>query len=321
MLLGTTAAIFSQALAQEAAPEKPLKGTYTYKTVGGLELKCDVFRCPSAQSQPAILWMHGGALMMASRGLLPPRVQLERYLKTGLTFVSIDYRLAPETKLPAIVADVEDAYAWLRAKGPALFNIDPDRIAVMGMSAGAYLAQVAGFRLKPRPKAVISFYGYGDITGAWLTQPNPGFNGTAPVDKDRAHAGITGSALEASLHSGDNGRSDFTNYCRQNGIWTQQVSGHNPMTDKAWFAPYEPHHHVTEDYPPTVLLHGEKDTDVPFAQSATMDRLLTEHQVDHVFVTNPNWGHAFDYGKDDPAIPQAFDRVLDFLKTHLARGV
>ena len=50
--------------------------------------------------------------------------------------VSIDYRLAPETKLPAIVEDVQDACRWVRERGPKLFRIAPERLAVMGGSAG-----------------------------------------------------------------------------------------------------------------------------------------------------------------------------------------
>ncbi len=73
------------------------------------------------------MWIHGGALIMGSREGLPA-YQLERYLAAGLTVVSIDYRLAPETKMPAIIEDVRDAYAWILREGPALFGLDGDRV-------------------------------------------------------------------------------------------------------------------------------------------------------------------------------------------------
>lgn len=82
---------------------------------------------------------------------------------------------------------------------------------------------------------------------------------------------------------------------------------------------YEPRRNVTADYPPTLLLHGERDTDVPFEQSVLMARTLADHHVAHALVSNPSWGHAFDYAKGDPAIQQAFDRVLEFLEMRLKR--
>ena len=97
--------------------------------------------------------------------------QAEKYLNAGYTIISIDYRLAPHTKLQQIIEDLEDAYRWVRADGPKLFRIDPNRIAVVGHSAGGYLALMAGFVLKPRPKALVSFYGYGDIAGEWYRRP------------------------------------------------------------------------------------------------------------------------------------------------------
>src|ERR1700736_1736422 len=145
---------------------QPAKQTYTYKVVGDCAIQADVYRAPGDSVHPAILWIHGGALIMGNREGLRFE-QLEKYLKAGYTVVSIDYRLAPETKLDAIIEDVQDAYRWLREKGPGLFGIEPGRVAVIGHSAGGYLTLMAGFRLHPRPKALVAFYGYGDIAGKW----------------------------------------------------------------------------------------------------------------------------------------------------------
>jgi len=86
------------------------------------------------------------------------------------TIISIDYRLAPQAKLSQILQDLDDAYRWVRGEGPKLFRIDPNRIAVVGHSAGGYLALTSGFRLNPRPTAVVSFYGYGDIAAEWYSR-------------------------------------------------------------------------------------------------------------------------------------------------------
>jgi acetyl esterase/lipase len=79
--------------------------------------------------------------------------------------VAIDYRLAPEAKLPAIVDDLRDAAAWIREQGPARFGIASERLAVAGHAAGGYLTLLSGHAVEPRPRALVSFYGYGDIAG------------------------------------------------------------------------------------------------------------------------------------------------------------
>jgi len=84
--------------------------------------------------------------------------------------VAIDYRLAPETKLPGILEEVQDAYGWLRKTATEL-RIDPTRIGIVGNSAGGYLALMAGFALDPRPPVIVAFYGYGDVAGTWYSQP------------------------------------------------------------------------------------------------------------------------------------------------------
>ncbi len=118
--------------------------------------------------------------------------QVELYLTAGYTVVSIDYRLAPETKLQAIFEDVRDAYDWVISQGPELFNVDPDRLAVIGHSAGGYLTLMAGFLFHPRPKALVSFYGYGDILGDWYSRPDPYYNLEPALAPETACKGVGG---------------------------------------------------------------------------------------------------------------------------------
>jgi acetyl esterase/lipase len=149
------------------------KTTYVYKTTKDCDIRAEVYR-PSAVSSrtPVIVYIHGGALMMGSRTNINGQ-QLNAYIRAGYTVVSIDYRLAPEAKLPVIIEDLRDAFRWVRETAPRLFPIDPQRIAVVGHSAGGYLTLMSGFSVSPRPKALVSFYGYGDISADWIARPDP----------------------------------------------------------------------------------------------------------------------------------------------------
>ena len=145
--------------------------TFVYKSVDDTVIKADVYRLAGQERRPVIIWIHGGALIFGNRGMLPPD-ERDEFLKAGYVLVAIDYRLAPETKLTEILKDVDDAYKWVQDKGPALFHVDPQHVAVIGQSAGAYLALMAGIRGRPSPKAIVSFYGYGNISGDWYSRPS-----------------------------------------------------------------------------------------------------------------------------------------------------
>ena len=135
--------------------------TYTFKTIGGCSIQADIHVPPTDGSHPVLVWIHGGALIMGSRQHLPDR-QRKAYLDAGYAVVTVDYRLAPETTLPAIVEDLRDAFRWVHTSGPSLFDADPNRLAAVGHSAGGYLTLMSGFSVDPRPRALVAFYGYGD---------------------------------------------------------------------------------------------------------------------------------------------------------------
>jgi acetyl esterase/lipase len=93
---------------------------------------------------PAVLWIHGGGLVLGS-----PQMEafgtgrLARDL--GVVTVSPDYRLAPEHPFPAALDDCMATLRWMRANADGL-GIDPDRIAVMGASAGGGLSAAVAQR-------------------------------------------------------------------------------------------------------------------------------------------------------------------------------
>ena len=290
--------------------------TAIYKSVGGLQIRADVHLPDGDGPHPTIVFVHGGALIRGGRAWIEP-LQRDRYVEDGFAVVSIDYRLAPETKLPAIASDVDDAFVWLRGEGGERYQLDPDRLAVMGQSGGGYLALLAGQRVRPRPRAVVSLYGYGDIAGEWLSRPDPFYRQQPLISESDAYMAVGADPVSAVSESANEGRGRYYRYCRQQGMWQQAVVGRTPAHAPGMFARYCPVLNVTGDYPPTFLLHGDRDTDVPHEQSEMMAAALSEAGVEHEFVTIADGGHALDYEPDRPDVADALARIRDFLGRHL----
>lgn len=313
LAFGLTASGVAQAGEGDAKPM-----TYTYKTVGDLPIKADVFRRPGDEVRPVIVWIHGGALITGNRG--GPNVeQRRRYLDAGYVIVSIDYRLAPETKMKGIIEDVRDAIHWVRERGPELYRVDPRRLAVVGHSAGGYLTLMAGFVVEPRPQALVAFYGYGDVDGDWLAKPYGFYRETRPLfTREEAYQAI---GAKETTNGGVKGRGNFYTYCRQNGLCPQEVVGFDPAKQPREFDRYCPIRNVTKDYPPTLLLHGDKDTDVPYAKSVDMAAELKRVGVVYEFISVANGGHGFDAkGMKDADVSAAFERIEMFLDQHVGKA-
>jgi len=294
--------------------DAPRRTTLVYKRVGSLEIQADVHRPAGNAVCPVVLWIHGGALIMGDRGGVDRRLRAP-LLKAGYAIVSIDYRLAPETKLPQIIEDLRDAYLWLYEQGPKLFQVDTSRIAVAGGSAGGYLTLMTGFCVKPRPAALVSLWGYGDLAGDWYTKPSEFYRKQPLVSKEEAWKGVSGPPVTTRAR-GDKGPGRFYLYCRQQGLWTTNVAGIDPRTQDAALTPYCPVRNVTREYPPTILIHGTNDTDVPFEQSTEMDKELARAGVDHKLIAIPNAGHGVGDGAPK-LVASAFEQALAFIEHHV----
>jgi acetyl esterase/lipase len=233
--------------------------------------------------------------------------------------VSIDYRLAPETKLPAILDDLRDSQRWIREHARSELQVDPDRLAVVGHSAGGYLALASGYLFDPLPRAIVSFYGYGYIAGDWYAKPDPHYRKQPLVSREAALSAVGSATI--SNGAGLGGRGQFYLYCRQNGLWPKEVVGLDPAADPGAFDRYCPVRNVTAGYPPTILLHGDQDTDVPHDQSAQMARELERKKIEHKLVTLEGRGHGFDSRiLTDKSASDAFDVALRFLESHTRPG-
>ncbi len=319
MIVLAMAAVVVVGIGQARADEPAFnKQTYTYKTAGEVQVQADVYRAADTRIRPVVVWLHGGALIVGSRTSVP-RGLLDLCRAEGFMLVSLDYRLAPEVKLPAIIEDVEDAFRWLRSQGPKLFHADPERVVVAGGSAGGYLTLMTGFRVRPRPTALVAYWGYGDVDGDWYTKPSDYYRTqVALVSRDEAYQAVGGK-----VHTGTEGgtaaqkaRGRYYHYLRQHGLWTREVTGFDPEKDRRALDPYCPVRNVTADYPPALLVHGTKDDDVPYEQSAAMANVLARHKVPHELVTVEGAGHGLT-GVDRKRADAAHEKALAFIRKHL----
>ena len=108
-----------------------------------------------ADANAAIIWLHGGGFVMGDLATEHPwatRLAAE----SGVTVVSVGYRLAPENPFPAAV---DDAYAVLRwtAEHAVELGVHPELIAVGGHSAGAALAAAIALRARDEGGPAIRF--------------------------------------------------------------------------------------------------------------------------------------------------------------------
>ena len=317
--LGVIAAMLSAGQARAADP--PLtKQTHTFKTVGDVKVQADVYRPDDQTVRPVVVWIHGGALIMGNRKSVP-RNLLDLCRDEGYALVSLDYRLAPEVKLPEIAADVEDAFRWVRGDGAKTCHLDPKRIVVAGGSAGGYLTLMTGVAVTPRPTALVAYWGYGDVDGDWYTKPSEFYRKTVPlIDKADAFNGVGGKVITGSEGGVDmKTRSRFYLYLRQNGFWTKEVTGFDHVTDRKKLDRYCPVRNVSPDYPPTLLVHGTEDTDVPYQLSADMAKEFARHKVPHELVTVTGAGHGLS-GGDKKAVADAHAKALAFIRTQLKSG-
>ena len=286
-----------------------MKETFIYKSVSDLHIHLDVYTPQnSSDTTPTLLWIHGGALIGGSRGD-DRTAQFSRYLEAGYRMVSVDYRLAPETKLPEIVADIRDAIGWIHERGW-------QRLGVVGHSAGGYLALMSG-TFEARPQAIVSFYGYGDLVGPWYSEPDPFYCKKPKVKKEEAFEYYSGPPVTAIEQR--KGRGPFYLYCRQNGLWPNYIGGRDPAEDLEFFTPYWPEQIVNSSFPPALLLHGDEDTDVPCELSVRMSRQLTDAGVENELIVIREGGHCFEDGpgETDPQVREAWKRVMTFLSGKL----
>jgi acetyl esterase/lipase len=134
----------------------------------GARRTLDVYRPPpSRQAQPVAIFFYGGSWNSGSKD--DYRFVGAALAERGAIVIIPDYRLYPEVRFPAFLEDAALAVRWSKDNARRLGG-DPDRVFLIGHSAGAYLA--AMLALDPRWLASVGMVSECDI-GAWVGLAGP----------------------------------------------------------------------------------------------------------------------------------------------------
>ena len=173
-----------------------------YGTASGVRLLMDVYTPPGEGPFPALITIHGGGFVTGDKHL--QRGVSTQFATDGYVAFAIDYRLAPQYPYPASVEDAKTAVEFVRSHADE-FNIDPNRIGLMGSSAGGAIAASVGAQSQPpytsgaRVAAVVSWSGPMDLNRVLAERPDnpavlrgvPGYVGisngdaTSPADQEK----------------------------------------------------------------------------------------------------------------------------------------
>jgi len=243
---------------------------------------------------PLIVWIHGGAWRGGSKDRCPAL----RFSERGYVVASINYRLSQKAIFPAQIEDCKAAIRWLRAN-TAKYRIDPRRIGVWGSSAGGHLVALLG--TSGDVKDLEGTVG-GNLDQSSRVQAVCDFFGPTDFLQMDAHM-IEGSRL---VHdSPESPESRLVGGPIQEN--KEEVSRADPIT------------YVTEDDPPFLIMHGDRDPLVPLHQSELLNGALKKVNVDATFHVVKGAGHGFGGPEISRMVDQFFDKHLKRDRTGRAK--
>lgn len=239
----------------------------------------------TATGRPAVVIVHGGSWKMGSRA--DHETHAQRLAASGYVVVNADYRLVPDGAYPAMMQDVACVFATTRARASE-WGIDPDRIAVMGYSAGAHLVSLVAVASDEADFAPTC----AGVSQADVRPPAAVISGAGPQDL-RDWGGVrevVGLLGELTDHR-------------------ERYTSASPIT------------HVSPTSPPFLFLHGTGDLIVPIEQSRDMQAALEASGVEARLLAVANGGHVVGIGtgsRQELSIvsidtPEAWLALMDFL--------
>jgi acetyl esterase/lipase len=241
--------------------------TEIYKTVGDVDLELDIYRPNNAETdRTAIVFVHGGGWTAGSKA--NHATHCVHFAAEGVVAVNVEYRLvAGSVDLFDQVADVRAAIRWVR-ENAVEYGIDPDDIVICGESAGGHLAGVAAFintfddlggdqLVSSRPNRAILVNPITYLPGISWYEGHPAQVGATPVPDDTTQLTPASTGADESLRL-------------------------SPML----YAAITP-------APPVLFIHGDIDSNVPFAQSEDFHDLLVAASNTSTLETMVGSNHAF----------------------------
>lgn len=205
-----------------------------YSQVDGTDLMMDAALPASHEPTPAVVIVHGGGWVQGDRRV-DVRPLFQPLSDAGFAWFSISYRLVTDvSQFGVAIDDVEAAVRFVKAHA-AEYNVDPERIALVGESAGGQLAAMAALRggAAASARAVVAFYTPTDLVSLIKNSDL-----IPPQIRNR----VVGTPWERLVLAG--------------------------------LAQLSPVDNVRRNMPPFLFIHGTADSLVPFSQSTTMcDRM------------------------------------------------
>jgi acetyl esterase/lipase len=250
----------------------------TYLTANNWEAKLDVYTPVTPGPHPTILHIHGGGWTGGTKESVVLR--LMPYLEMGFAVVNATYRVARVSEAPAAVEDCRCALRWV-IRNAKEYNLDVNRIATMGYSAGGHLALTTG--MLP--------------ASAGLDRQCPGTDAL----KVAAIVNWFGITDVADLLEGANER-----------VYAVTWLGSRPDRNDA-AKRISPITYVRKDLPPILTIHGDADPTVPYQHATKLHAALQQAGASSELVTIPAGRHG-----GFPAAQQlrAIDAVRAFFTKH-----
>ncbi|MDX2137088.1 MAG: alpha/beta hydrolase [Chloroflexota bacterium] len=243
---------------------------------------------------PLVIFIHGGGFMMGDNTMYGAE-EVDPVVAAGYAVASLNYRLSGEAIFPAAVEDVKAAVRWLRANAET-YNLDPDRFAAWGGSAGGNLAAMLG------TSGDVAEFDNPELGNADVSsRVQAVVNQFGPIDFLQMDTQFAeDDVCPASAENHDAADSPESMYL---GAEIQTVpelaAAANPIT------------YVSDDDPPFFIQHGTADCNVPAAQSqALYDALIDvigEDNVTLIFIEGA--GH----GTSEFRTPENVAAVIAFL--------
>ena len=237
-----------------------LKSDIEYGRVGDRALLLDVYAPEKLDKPvPGLIFIHGGGWKSGSKQ--DYKLYTIRFAKHGFVAASMGYRFVQEAPFPACVEDVKCAVRWMR-ENAAQLNVDPDKIVVIGGSAGGHLALMAGY-----------------------TANMPELEGTG------GHAGVSSAvAAVVDLY----GPSDFTlPKARVDSTVTNFIKKSYEEAPELYQLA-SPITHVKKGVPPTLIFHGTLDHIVPISQSDLLAEKLKSVGAPYWYDCLDGYPHTMD---------------------------